>query len=77
MVSDNSGSVTLTSNYQSGDAFPIGNTDVVFTATDLNGNTATAILKLTVQGLCFIHCSVCNTSNVLFFFDCVLLALPF
>ena len=49
-ASDNSGSATLTSNFQSGDKFPIGNTIVVYNATDPNGNSATAKFKVTVNG---------------------------
>ncbi|XP_038055943.1 mucin-17-like [Patiria miniata] len=37
-ASDNSGSVTLTSNYDVGDAFPVGDTVVVYTAEDGSGN---------------------------------------
>ncbi|XP_038075562.1 uncharacterized protein LOC119743234 isoform X2 [Patiria miniata] len=38
-ASDNSGSVTRTSNYDVGDAFPVGDTVVVYTAEDGSGNT--------------------------------------
>ena len=51
VATDNSGSVTLTSNYQSGGTFPIGDTNVVYTATDPSGNFETASFKLTVQGI--------------------------
>ncbi|XP_038075229.1 hyalin-like isoform X3 [Patiria miniata] len=37
-ASDNSGSVTRTSNYDVGDAFPVGDTVVVYTAEDGSGN---------------------------------------
>ncbi|XP_041480192.1 uncharacterized protein LOC121427594 isoform X25 [Lytechinus variegatus] len=37
-ASDNSGSVSLTSNYYPGDTFPIGSTRVTYTATDSSGN---------------------------------------
>ena len=47
---DNSGSITLTSNFQSGDAFPIGSTDVVYTATDQSGNSAAISFTVTVEG---------------------------
>ena len=50
-VTDNSGSVTLTSNYQSGDAFPIGRTDVIYIATDESDNIATVRFKLIVKGV--------------------------
>ena len=49
-ATDNSGSVTLTSNFQSGNAFPIGNTDVVYVATDQSGNIATISFTVTVEG---------------------------
>ncbi|XP_022109740.1 uncharacterized protein LOC110989561 isoform X3 [Acanthaster planci] len=38
-ASDNSGTVTLTSNYVRGDAFSVGNTTVVYTALDDSGNS--------------------------------------
>ena len=50
IATDNSGSVTLTSNFQSGETFSVGNTDVVFTAYDPSGNSATATFTLTVEG---------------------------
>ena len=49
-ATDNSGFVTLTSNYQSGDAFPIGRTNVVYTATDRSGNIATVSFSVVVEG---------------------------
>ena len=50
-VTDNSGSVTLTSNYQSEDAFPIGRTDVIYTATDESDNIATVRFTVIVKGI--------------------------
>ena len=50
MASDNSGSVTLSSNYESGHAFPIGSTDVVYTATDSSGNVAECVFNIAVLG---------------------------
>ena len=47
---DNSGFVTLTSNYQPGDVFPIGKTEVVYSAIDPSGNSATASFVVTVAG---------------------------
>ena len=47
---DNSGSVTLASNFQSGDTFPIGNTSVVYTAIDQSGNIAISSFTVTVEG---------------------------
>ena len=49
-ATDNSGSVIVMSNYQSGDSFPIGNTDVVYNATDPTGNLVTATFVVTVKG---------------------------
>ena len=49
-VTDNSGSTTLTSNFQSGNAFPIGITNVVYTATDPSGNIITTSFTVTVEG---------------------------
>ena len=50
-VTDNSGSFTLTSNYQSGDTFPIGSTDVKCIATDKSGNSAAIEFVVTVKGI--------------------------
>ena len=49
-ASDNSGSVTLTSDYSSGDTFPIGGTSVTYTATDPSGNTATFSITVGITG---------------------------
>ena len=49
-ATDNSGSVTLTSNYHAGDVFPIGDTNVVYTATDQSSNIATISFTVTVEG---------------------------
>ena len=53
-VTDNSGSVTLTSNYQSGDTFPIGSTHVEYIATDESGNSAAVEFVVTVKGITFV-----------------------
>ena len=59
-VTDNSGSVTLTSNYQSGDTFPIGSTDVEYTASDQSGNFASVEFVVAVKGTAFnISISLC------------------
>lgn len=50
-VSDNSGQVTLHSDYDSGDRFPYGNTTVTYTATDGSGNQDIAYLKVVVNGM--------------------------
>ncbi|XP_072037032.1 uncharacterized protein [Amphiura filiformis] len=48
-ATDNSGNVTLTSNYESGDTFFMGNTDVVYTATDSSGNVQAVIFTVIVK----------------------------
>ncbi len=45
---DPCGGVTVTSDFNSGTAFPIGTTAVTYTATDLSGNTTTGIFGITV-----------------------------
>ncbi|NHF59068.1 HYR domain-containing protein [Flavobacteriaceae bacterium TP-CH-4] len=48
-ATDNSGIATLTTNnYNSGDEFLPGTTEVIYTATDPNGNTATCSFNVTV-----------------------------
>ena len=49
-ASDNSEMVTLTSNYDSGDTFPIGQTEVTFTARDPSNNEVMASFFVTVTG---------------------------
>ena len=49
-TTDNSGFVSITTNFQSGDSFPIGSTDVLYTATDQSGNIATMCFTVTVEG---------------------------
>ena len=49
-ATDNSGSFSVMSNYQSGDSFPIGNTDVVYNATDPSGNLAITAFVVTIKG---------------------------
>ncbi len=48
VVSDNCGSATLTSNYQSGSIFSVGTTAVVYTATDTRNNVSTCNFNVTV-----------------------------
>ena len=48
---DNSfGSVTITSNFNPGDRFPIGKTNITYTATDMSGNEQSAMFSITVIG---------------------------
>ncbi len=50
-ANDNSeGSVTLTSSHSSGDAFPIGETIVTYTATDEAGNQIAETFTVTIEG---------------------------
>ena len=49
-ASDNSGSVTLTSNYDPGDTFPIGETVVRYNATDPDSNAAMSSFTVTIRG---------------------------
>ena len=49
-ATDNTGMVTLTSDYNPGDSFAIGTTVVTYTATDASGNTATCSFNVTVVG---------------------------
>ena len=46
---DNCGIATLTSDHDSGDAFPVGTTTVTYTATDVNGRSVTASFDVTVS----------------------------
>ncbi|NVK63359.1 MAG: HYR domain-containing protein, partial [Flavobacteriales bacterium] len=50
-VTDNCGNATLTSNYSSGDVFPVGTTAVTYTATDASGNTSTCTFNVTVDAV--------------------------
>ncbi len=46
---DNTGVLpTLISTHQPGDEFPIGDTDVIYTATDQAGNSATCTFTITI-----------------------------
>ncbi|MDF2157820.1 HYR domain-containing protein [Algoriphagus sp. CAU 1675] len=47
-AADNCGIASFTSDYTSGDEFPVGETLVTYTATDIHGNTATASFTITV-----------------------------
>ena len=49
-ATDNSGLVTLTSTHQSGSAFPIGDSNVVYTAIDQSGNVAKSRFFVIVEG---------------------------
>ena len=50
-ATDNSGDpVTIASNFNSGDTFPIGITTVTYTATDTSGNEESATFTINVTG---------------------------
>ncbi len=51
-VSDNCGKLFLTVSHISGDAFPLGNTTVTYTAEDLCGNMTLCSFNITVEGTC-------------------------
>ncbi|XP_072026508.1 uncharacterized protein [Amphiura filiformis] len=63
VVNDNSGIWSLTSNYDPGDTFSIGETEVTYTAVDPYGNIATTLFTVTVQD--FDECAS-NATN-----DCI------
>ena len=50
---DNIGVTNLTSNYQPMDEFPIGTTQVIYTAVDGAGNMANCTFSAIVMGKCF------------------------
>ena len=54
-ATDNSGSQTLTPDFSSGSAFPIGNTTVTYTSTDASGNTDNCTFVVTVTGEVCLH----------------------
>ena len=51
-ASDNSGTVSLTSTHQPGDAFFIGVTNITYTAVDSYSNQATLVITIIVTGEC-------------------------
>ena len=51
-ATDNSGSATVTTNYDSPYAFPIGTTEVEYIAMDSSGNEAECAFNVTVIGKC-------------------------
>jgi gliding motility-associated-like protein len=48
-ATDNCGSVTITSSHNPNDNFPIGKTEVKYTATDSQGNVSTCVFNVTVK----------------------------
>ncbi len=66
---DNSDYVTLSSTHKPGDNFPMGDTQVIYTAVDPSGNEAVQSFTVTVYGRClFIHFG-CNVKNAHSAFD--------
>ena len=55
-VSDNAGSVTLTSTHTSGQVFFIGNTTVTYEAVDSSGNTYSKAFVVQVKGILKARC---------------------
>ncbi len=53
-ASDNSGPVTLTSSHDPDDSFPIGDTQVTYTAVDAYGNEVTGSFTVAVEGMQFL-----------------------
>ena len=51
-ITDNCGTVSLSSSHTSGSSFPLGVTEVTFTATDGCGNTSSCSFSVTVQEGC-------------------------
>lgn len=51
-ATDNCGLESLTSDYSSGASFPLGITNVTYTATDLCGNTSICTFEINVAGSC-------------------------
>ena len=49
---DELGPVVSTSNYEPGDSFPVGSTEVSYTATDLTGLQGTCTFNIIVEGKC-------------------------
>ncbi|XP_072025360.1 uncharacterized protein [Amphiura filiformis] len=54
-VSDNSGSYTLSSNYNPGDNFSLGDTRVIYTATDSSGNSVEKSFVVTVAATNYVY----------------------
>jgi peptidoglycan/xylan/chitin deacetylase (PgdA/CDA1 family) len=62
-VSDNCGVPILTSNFISGQKFPIGNTTVIYTATDAKNNTATCRFTISVTKT-VVFVNPCDTDKI-------------
>ena len=63
------GPVTITSNYNPGDEFPMGVTIVTYNATSQSGNTASCSFNVTVRDLltpCPSNFTVCGTNTVVY-----------
>ena len=51
-VTDKYAPQTLTSSHSPGASFPIGDTEVTYSAIDSSGNTVSSMFTVTVQGIC-------------------------
>ena len=65
-ASDNSGSVTLTSSHESGEAFPIGVTVVTYTAVDAASNMVTSSFAVLIEGMIILFILWCDISFILY-----------
>ncbi len=63
-ASDNDSIASFTSNHNSGDAFPLGTSVVIYTATDNSGNVTTASFNITVNQIPPGHITMTVVSDV-------------
>ena len=64
-ASDNCGPITPTSNYSPGDIFPIGTTQVIYTAEDAAGNISTCEFNVVVQDVADPVIAGCPAADVM------------
>lgn len=64
-VSDNCGTVVLTSSHNSGEVFPVGSTTVTYTASDDSGNTSTCTFNVIVTDTTDPTISGCVSSDIM------------
>ncbi len=70
IATDNCAVTSLTSNFQSGNNFPVGVTTVIFTAIDASGNTTTCTFTVTVLANPLLATAVADTVNCGFNIAC-------
>ena len=63
-ASDNSGSVTLTSSHESGEAFPIGVTVVTYTAVDAASNMVSSSFAVLIEGMTILFIFWCDILRI-------------